>query len=594
LARDTVTAFVIDPKDPDVLYASTENAGVYKSIDGGLSWRPALYGLTDIHVESLLVDGQDTQNVYAGTPSGIYKTEDGGENWSRIGEGRHVLIDPGNNAHLYARDDDNIYESTDEGNNWKSVYSAPAGCSGKTHSWAIDSWAIHPTDGNRLYLGGGDECERGIYQSNDGGRTWTLIQKVENPTWFEIAPQLGSLDPIDSLAVWLEEGNLRVVYGHAWEARDSAGFVYYRCWQPFLPFLCRSRPNGEQTVRLGKPDVWADVDVTARDSGESYLADVAVITISPHDPNTIYVAREGIAVTKDGGLTWTKLNNGLGNTILHLAAGLGNESALFLMPGKCKGELTDQKHDITQSLYLSTNGGSTWDFVTETGCRLIMDADGSTVYRLSTNYRGGGDGMGWLWRSQDGGRSWQRILIPGLIETVVAHASQTGHLYAFAQDPFYERTINPDFQPKWYFDSGDYGDTWNEQESPASTNLCYGSTLQFIDAYRPITIDPSDGNHVFVIEDGKLLESHDSCDTTAPFASAPNAGMNSIAFDPYQSDTLYAGTDSGAYVSFDGGKTWIEINDGLLGATVVYSIVVDKDSNVYAATPYGIFKMEEE
>jgi photosystem II stability/assembly factor-like uncharacterized protein len=46
------------------------------------------------------------------------------------------------------------------------------------------------------------------------------------------------------------------------------------------------------------------------------------------------------------------------------------------------------------------------------------------------------------------------------------------------------------------------------------------------------------------------------------------------------------------YISFDGGKTWGQVNDGLLGATVVYSITVDKDSNVYAATPYGIFKLE--
>ncbi len=54
----------------------------------------------------------------------------------------------------------------------------------------------------------------------------------------------------------------------------------------------------------------------------------------------------------------------------------------------------------------------------------------------------------------------------------------------------------------------------------------------------------------------------------------------------------FAGTDDGAYVSFDGGAHWGEINDGLLGATVVYSIVVDNESNVYAATPYGIFKLE--
>ena len=85
-----------------------------------------------------------------------------------------------------------------------------------------------------------------------------------------------------------------------------------------------------------------------------------------------------------------------------------------------------------------------------------------------------------------------------------------------------------------------------------------------------------------------------------------NSGLNSlfvntVAIDPNHPDTVYAGTDGGAYVSFNGGRTWGEIsddrpwgeiNDGLLGALVIYSIVVDKDSNVYAATPYGIFKLE--
>jgi hypothetical protein len=59
-------------------------------------------------------------------------------------------------------------------------------------------------------------------------------------------------------------------------------------------------------------------------------------------------------------------------------------------------------------------------------------------------------------------------------------------------------------------------------------------------------------------------------------------------------DTIYAGTDGGVYVSFDGGEHWGVVNNGLLGATVVYSIVVDPENptNVYAATPYGVFKLE--
>ena len=122
---------------------------------------------------------------------------------------------------------------------------------------------------------------------------------------------------------------------------------------------------------------------------------------------------------------------------------------------------------------------------------------------------------------------------------------------------------------------------------------CYGSIPRFIAAYHPMAIDPLDGNHVFVIDNGALLESHDSCETTEAFGTAPNTSMNSIAFDLNNPDTIYAGTDGGAYISYDSGQTWGQANDGLLGATVVYSIVVDKDSNVYAATPYGIFKLEQ-
>jgi photosystem II stability/assembly factor-like uncharacterized protein len=71
-----------------------------------------------------------------------------------------------------------------------------------------------------------------------------------------------------------------------------------------------------------------------------------------------------------------------------------------------------------------------------------------------------------------------------------------------------------------------------------------------------------------------------------------NLFINSLAIDPNNPGVVYAGTDSGVYVSFDSGQTWGQVNEGLLGATVVYSIAVDEDGKVYAATPYGIFRLE--
>lgn len=111
-----------------------------------------------------------------------------------------------------------------------------------------------------------------------------------------------------------------------------------------------------------------------------------------------------------------------------------------------------------------------------------------------------------------------------------------------------------------------------------------------------LAIDPRNKNHLYAATSGNgILVSWNGCQTwTGSNYGLGSLFVNAIAIDPNHPDMMYAGTDGGAYVSFDGGKTWGEIIDGLLGATVVYSIVVDKDSNVYAATPYGIFKLEKQ
>jgi len=109
-------------------------------------------------------------------------------------------------------------------------------------------------------------------------------------------------------------------------------------------------------------------------------------------------------------------------------------------------------------------------------------------------------------------------------------------------------------------------------------------------------VDWRDSDRLLVATRGTgIVTSNDGCQSW----QTSNAGLgspfvNTVAIDPNQPDTIYAATDGGAYISTNSGQTWGEINDGLLGATVVYSIVVDKDSNVYASTPYGVFKLEKE
>ena len=581
--RDTVTAFVIDPKDQDVLYAGMKNAGIYKSIDGGLSWHPSHFGLSNTHVQSLSINPNNSQILYAGTLGGIFQTEDGGGNWSKISTRTYLLMDPQDGSHLYVRDSEGIYESTDGGTNWKSVYSSKEECPGE-----ILGWAIHPVDGNTLFVGGGEKCEPGVYLSNDSGHTWTLLAKREIRPGDYTIYDIG----LDSLVIGLDRQGDFYIYTHGtsrgvihnengiWRtildfkspvpetvAFDSTTSVYYYC----EPNLCKFNLDERQKLTLGEPDIGT----------------VTSIIVSPFEPNTIYVGGEGLSVSRDGGVTWEKLKNGMGNTLLHLDTGGADNSVLYVSSGECQDIWTPQtgnkkfEHHKGQPLYLSTDNGKTWKLANQTGCYLIKDADGSTFYRIDTGP--GGYPEGSVWRSTDEGESWNKIITQRKVVTLASDRTKSGLLYIYSE---------PWDLPYQQYISEDYGSNWKIKDSQTDLKFCYGSTPRFVDKYRPMAIDPWDGNHVFVINNGTLLESHDSCDTAETFTTPPDASVNSIAFDSKETGILYAGADSGAYISYDAGATWGQVNDGLLGATVVYSIVVDKDGNVYAATPYGVFKLE--
>jgi hypothetical protein len=335
---------------------------------------------------------------------------------------------------------------------------------------------------------------------------------------------------------------------------DVLGAIYIFCGDN----ICKFDPDGKLLNVLAEPRVGVE----------------SMIALSPKDPKIIYAAGEGFAVSKDGGITWAASNDGLGNNVVQLEAGLGNSSTIYLLLGGCnRGR---ERSTIEQPLYRSTDGGTIWEFIDNKGCFLIKDADGKSLYRLATD----SDNFDpWIWLLSNNGRQWDKLRIPSAITTLVTHPSKGGVLYGY--DSQY---------PSNKYISEDYGYSWN-RDSSLAVKSCYGSTVYFIDAYRPIAIDPRDGNHVFVIDNGTLLESHDSCDGIEVLKTVPNTHKNSIVFDPNNPDTLYVGADDGAYMSLDSGKTWNQINEGLLNSTVVYSIAVDKDGNVYAATPFGIFQL---
>jgi hypothetical protein len=440
--RDLITALVIDPKDPDLMYVNTANAGIYRSIDGGISWSPD-------------PDIKETYSIFA---------------------------------------HQNLFDTAPDGTKRSYRYDG--------HFWNF---------------------------SEDGEKTWKRFSFAGGVQLF---------------------GGRRQVYDPI--AFDKLGTVYVFCDDNGSRFrspkICKHTPPGELMKELGSP-------------GLEYQS---VIALSPKDPDTIYAAGDGIVVSRDGGWTWTDLNNGLGSASLILQEGKGNSNIFYLIMGDCALYM-NQPNGKQQPLYRSLDGGSSWEFFNKNGCSLIQDADGKTVYRFPQT-----DGLNsWIWRSSNNGQRWDKINLPAgvFIRTMIAHPTRSGVLQAGG------------------YTSENYGSTW--KKSSQSIAKCFANS-------RQIFFDRKDENHVLCVWDSALYESFDGGATEKIIQIDKNliSEVNSLAIDSINPDILYAATGFGAYISYNGGQTWGQVNDGLLGATVVYSIVVDKDGNVYTSTPYGIFKLE--
>jgi tetratricopeptide (TPR) repeat protein/photosystem II stability/assembly factor-like uncharacterized protein len=534
LPRDQVTAIVVDPTDPGVIYAGTENAGVYKSIDGGLSWQPAHSGLERANISTLIIDPREPSTLYAGVaPGGIYKTTDGAKIWLPINSGIElpgadflsiVVMDPQNNEHLYFTQNASLYESLDGGETWQQIQIPACMLSG-----GISNLAVHPNDGKTIFImefNSGDtfSCPIGIYKSQDSGKTWDQISVSISET--ELGNNSLAIDPRNPENIFFSEGfgGRRLIGsldgGNTWNNLMEGG-----CSALAFDTINRNRTycggGGGLWVSNDEGATWSSIDIPSANSFQA-------IAFSPLAPKVILAGGVGVYISQDEGKSWDERNSGLGGSIFQLKIDPSNTSTLY-------GE------DAWANSYVSTDSGHTWN-----------------QSNIDTSYLN------------------PAVLPLGQCQPLAYLGSdkQTGYAVGcMAWDSFH---------------SNDGGKTWDKCNRKNVGNVWVTRSL------TRLVIDPRDNNKLIIASLGDgILISVDGCQSwTRNNNGLVSVFVNTVAIDPNNPDTIYTGTDGGAYISFDGGKNWGQVNDGLLGATVVYSIAVDKDSNVYAATPYGIFKLE--
>jgi photosystem II stability/assembly factor-like uncharacterized protein len=596
--RDTIILLTVDPNDPDVIYIATENAGIYKTIDGGLSWAPAQQGLTQTTIYSLIADPQNSGTLYAGLDGELLETTDGGSSWQRVpldlnNDAAVLLADPRGQNILYFTNGGNVFARNGNAK-WSQV--KETACPDN-----LASLAVHPVDTSILMTSQWEpsaDCMEGVYLSVDGGHNWKSIYTERG--FSIISWNISSKG----------EEEIYTITGF-WPGIENSGDLYISLDRGNSWILSRKRfakgiaPSGSGYSILYSGNSLFSVENSGNTQdllSTPSLDDFRTVVVSLHNPDTIYLGGATLLVSTDGGRTWEQRNNGIGASRLDLKIAPWDPSTIYAEKVFREGFF----YGRSSPLYRTLDGGLTWEFLTDVNRGLVFDADGKTIYRPKS---------GSLFRSPDQGKTWQFDYNAPIDYTT--HPTQPGVLYGFSNPSGSMKLYtSSDRGDSWMSSDEDFGDvgvgelfTFSDRNNNPSIFIFTESAIfrsiddakswqecefrPFADSDTRMVVDPRNSNHIFLVSSNGVNYSPDGCKSWFQQNSGlGNLFVNSIAIDPQDSDTLYVGTDIGAYVSFDFGHTWNQINDGLLGISVVYSIAVDKNSNVFTATPYGVFKLE--
>jgi photosystem II stability/assembly factor-like uncharacterized protein len=590
-----IDAIAVDPSTPTTVYAGTDRGGLFKSVDGGDTWRTISLTIPDVEstvFTGVAVDPTTPARIYATSTfrldGRIFRSTDGGATWSFTSTPfmQAVAIDPVTPTTVYAVGN-GVLKSTDAGTNWTTVL--PGGSGG----WF--AVAIDPVTPRTVYIGG----IAGLRRTTDGGATWTPVFGAGE-------------EPILALAIDPTRPN--VVYAGAEDAGVFKTIDGGDTWTPLGPDVGGQNltihalgidPQRPDTVYAAGLTVNGGLSVYKTTNGGTTWAGtpltqiVSSFAVDPAHPETLFAGTSdpGIWKSDDGGAHWREANAGLVNTgVASLAIGGA--------PGVAWAA-TDRN-----GVARTTNGGASWAptaSIRVSGVLLALGADPTTP---DTAYVG--TSLNGVFKTVDGGGSWAPLLggeAPALVTALVVDPSSPSIVYAAGLGgvfvstigggawtrvstgllPFvFSMTIDPSSPATLYagtvmastggvFKTTNGGSTW----TPVNTGL------PFIDnaAVTALALDPSAPATLYAaIETAGVFKTVDGGATW----SAANGGLGadrvtSLAVHPTLPNTVYAGTlDHGVFTSTDGGASWTPTNDGLFNHFVA-ALAVDPD-RIYAGT----------
>jgi photosystem II stability/assembly factor-like uncharacterized protein len=454
------------------------NNGLYKSTDGGTTWRQVTNGLPTaddgLGRIGLAVAPSAPQRMYAVLGAtkggGVYRSDDGGEGWRRVnadprlwgrdGDFNEVKVDPKNADVLYVA---NVvaWKSTDGGQTFTAFRGAPGG--DDYHRF----W-INPDDPKIILLA----SDQGAIVTVNGGETWSSWYNQPTAQFYHVSTD--NAFPYRVYGGQQESGSAGVA------SRGNDGAITFREW----------RPVGAEEYGYVAPDpLHADIvyggklsrfdwrtgevqDVTptlVRGGGASQYRFVRTMPVvfSPVDPHVLYFAGNVVFKTLDGGHSWTVISPDLTRPSSDVPASLGAFTSLDPEHGRHRG---------------------------------VIYTIAPSFKRLNLLWVGTDDGL--IHVTHNGGRTWKNVTPPALTPWSKVSLLEASHFDTLEAYAAVNRFRLDDLHPH-VFRTRDGGGTWTEitagipdnevvnavREDPVRRGLLYGGSE------RAVYVSFDDGDH---------------------------------------------------------------------------------------------------
>ncbi len=566
----------IHPTNPDIVYAavmgdlfkSSVDRGVYRSKNGGKTWEKILFANADAGAVELVMDPNNPRILYANTwrirrtpyslesggeGSAMWKSTDGGDTWTNISENEGlpgglwgisaVTVSPVNSNRVWALIENSkggVYRSDDAGKTWRLVNKERKL---RQRAWYYTKIFADTQDEDRVYV-----MNVRYHRSKDGGSTFETYNAPHgdhHDLW--IAPE------DNQRMIIADDGGAQVSFdaGENWSTyHNQPTAQFYRVTTDnAFPYRIYGAQQDNSTVRIahrtnGRNIGESDWESTA--GGES-----AHIAVDPEDNDIVYGGSYGGFLTRVNHKTSEirAINVWPDNPMGHGAEGMKYRFQwnfpIFFSPHN-----VDRLYTTSQHVHVSMDEGESWKIISPdltrndpsklgpSGGPITKDNTGveyyATIFAATESYHeegviwtGSDDGL--IHVTKDGGENWSNVTpasMPewNMINSIDVDPFNKGGVYVAAT-----RYKMGDYQP-YLYKTEDYGQTWRKITSGIK------------------------GDHFTRV----------------------------LRADPRRKGLLYAGTESGMYVSFDDGASWKSFQMNL--PIVPVTDLVVKNNNLIAAT----------